>query len=300
VLGARSAGKRGRKRDPLLHDLVAVRHRLEYGVLVSSYVASGATAKVPVPYGTLKSGVLYKVRTSAFDGSLYETTWPPWADFRIEPYVKFPAAQTSSTSDTTAQENIEVTRTDPGPALPTLDANGAVKREATQERTYLRQAGYRGPQDLHRTVPSRQGRKHARRNAPRCCTRRKRRRPERAVTFDFEQRIKTYPNKGADGTNFRGVRPADPYHAGPDLPGAEGCHAEVEHPTDVHGVCHIGDSVGRRLQQCGGRQRLLGRKRLECLHRRRVGYSRDKERIDLGWSVTASVDANGTATVTAV
>jgi len=29
-------------------------------------------------------------------------------------------------------------------------------------------------------------------------------------------------------------------------------------------------------------------------------YSRDKERIDLGWSVTASVDANGTATGTAV
>ncbi|WP_046734296.1 hypothetical protein [Streptomyces humi] len=106
-----------------------------YGVLVSPFVASGGTAKVTVPYGILKPGVLYKFRTSAFDGSLYETTWSAWADFRIEPYMKFPAPQASSTIDPVAQENVEFTRTDPGPALPTLDANGAVKREATQART---------------------------------------------------------------------------------------------------------------------------------------------------------------------
>ncbi|MFD7004116.1 hypothetical protein ACFWA5_49845 [Streptomyces mirabilis] len=107
----------------------------QYGVLVSPYVASGGTAKVTVPYGILKPGVLYKFRTSAFDGSLYETSWSPWADFCIEPYVKFPAPQTSSTIDKTAQEIDEFTRTDPGPALPTFTANGAVKREATRERT---------------------------------------------------------------------------------------------------------------------------------------------------------------------
>ncbi|MCZ4509889.1 hypothetical protein O3Q52_17120 [Streptomyces sp. ActVer] len=107
----------------------------EHDVLVSSYVVSGGTARVTVPYGRLKTGVLYTFRTSAYDGSLYETVWSPWANFRIEPYVKFPAAQTSSTIDKTAQEIIEFTRTNPGPALPTFDANGAVKREATQERT---------------------------------------------------------------------------------------------------------------------------------------------------------------------
>ncbi|MFJ8469867.1 hypothetical protein [Streptomyces swartbergensis] len=107
----------------------------EHGVLVSGYVASGATAKVPVPYGKLKSGVLYKFRTSAFDGSLYETTWSPWADFRIDPYVKFPAPQSSSTIDPTRQVIDEFTRTDPGPALPTFAEDGAVKREATQKRT---------------------------------------------------------------------------------------------------------------------------------------------------------------------
>lgn len=90
-----------------------------YGVLVSSYVAPGSLAKVPVPYGLLKPGVLYKFRTSAFDGSLYETNWSAWADFRIEPYVKFPAPQTSSTIDPNVQEIREFNRTDPGPALPT-------------------------------------------------------------------------------------------------------------------------------------------------------------------------------------
>ncbi|MFG2306942.1 hypothetical protein [Actinacidiphila glaucinigra] len=100
----------------------------QYGVLVSPFVASGSTAKVTVPYGILKPGVLYKFRTSAFDGSLYETTWSPWADFRIEPYVKFPAPQTSSTIDSTAQEIHAITRTDPGPALPAFSESGEPPR----------------------------------------------------------------------------------------------------------------------------------------------------------------------------
>ncbi|MEU7852115.1 hypothetical protein AB0B69_32485, partial [Micromonospora parva] len=107
----------------------------QFGVLVSPYVASGSTAKVTVAYGILKPGVLYKFRTSAYDGSLYETTWSAWADFRVDPYVKFPAPQATSTIDTTVQEIDEFTRTDPGPALPTFDANGAVKRQSTQQRT---------------------------------------------------------------------------------------------------------------------------------------------------------------------
>ncbi|MFD5747462.1 hypothetical protein [Streptomyces sp. NPDC127033] len=89
------------------------------GVLVSAYVASGSLAKVTVPYGILKPGVMYTFRTSAFDGSLYETTWSPWANFRINPYVTFPAPETSSTIDPVAQNEVEFTRSDPGPALPT-------------------------------------------------------------------------------------------------------------------------------------------------------------------------------------
>ncbi len=94
------------------------------GVLVSPYVASGGTAKVTVAYGILKPGVLYAFRTSAYDGSLYETTWSPWANFKITPYVTFPAPQTSSTIDPVAQTEVEFTRSDPGPALPTTAGIG--------------------------------------------------------------------------------------------------------------------------------------------------------------------------------
>ncbi|WP_327323426.1 hypothetical protein OG735_13560 [Streptomyces sp. NBC_01210] len=54
-----------------------------YGVLVSGFVASGKTAEVTVPNGKLKPGTTYTFHTSAYDGSLYETAWSPWAKFRI-------------------------------------------------------------------------------------------------------------------------------------------------------------------------------------------------------------------------
>ncbi|MEV0982602.1 hypothetical protein [Streptomyces sp. NPDC049915] len=54
-----------------------------YGVLVSPFVASGKTAEVTVPSGKLKPGTTYAFHTSAYDGSLYETSWSPWAKFRI-------------------------------------------------------------------------------------------------------------------------------------------------------------------------------------------------------------------------
>ncbi|MFJ5589617.1 fibronectin type III domain-containing protein [Streptomyces noursei] len=53
-----------------------------YGVLVSGYVNSGGTAKVTVPDGNLKPGTTYAFRTSAYDGSPYETEWSPWAKFK--------------------------------------------------------------------------------------------------------------------------------------------------------------------------------------------------------------------------
>ncbi|WP_370419493.1 hypothetical protein AB8O64_14125 [Streptomyces sp. QH1-20] len=55
----------------------------EYGVLVSSSVASGKTAQVGVPAGKLNDGTTYAFHTSAFDGTLYETDWSPWATFKI-------------------------------------------------------------------------------------------------------------------------------------------------------------------------------------------------------------------------
>ncbi|MGI5171093.1 hypothetical protein ACQEU3_42750 [Spirillospora sp. CA-253888] len=54
----------------------------QFGVLVSGYVASGKTASVTVPSGRLKPGTTYVFRTSAYDGSLYETSWSPWAKFK--------------------------------------------------------------------------------------------------------------------------------------------------------------------------------------------------------------------------
>ncbi|MFE0683803.1 hypothetical protein ACFW17_23710 [Streptomyces sp. NPDC058961] len=54
-----------------------------YGILVSDFVVSGKSAEVLVPYGKLKPGVTYTFHTSAYDGTLYETTWSPWAKFRI-------------------------------------------------------------------------------------------------------------------------------------------------------------------------------------------------------------------------
>ncbi|MFH0177072.1 hypothetical protein [Streptomyces cacaoi] len=231
------------------------------GVLVSPYVASGALAKVPVPYGILKPGVLYAFYTSAFDGSLYETTWSPWAYFRIEPYVKFPAAQTSSTIDTTAQSITEFTRTDPGPALPILDGNGAVKREAIQKRTCGKQDAAGRTLCIELSPPTAQSKMRAEkrakalREAQGAKARKAGKSPAEAAvvaadapladlvdwcsdeaagkdymnrtdaclkntgsanlvffdsdeaqiglaTFDIEQRIKTYPNKGASGSNF--------------------------------------------------------------------------------------------------
>ncbi|WP_328876827.1 hypothetical protein [Streptomyces sp. NBC_00299] len=56
----------------------------EWGVIVSPYVASGTTVTVDVPVGKLALNTNYVFHTSAFDGSLYETSWSPWAKFRIE------------------------------------------------------------------------------------------------------------------------------------------------------------------------------------------------------------------------
>ncbi|MET8450232.1 hypothetical protein [Streptomyces sp. NPDC005209] len=72
----------------------------EYGVIVSPYVASGSLVTVDVPAGKLSLNTNYVFHTSAFDGSLYETTWSPWAPFRVE----MPVDLTLPTPDYTAPD----------------------------------------------------------------------------------------------------------------------------------------------------------------------------------------------------
>ncbi|MFD4861642.1 hypothetical protein [Streptomyces atratus] len=55
-----------------------------YGVIVSPFVPSNTAVTVTVAPGRLKPNVDYVFRTSAYDGSLYETEWSPWARLRIE------------------------------------------------------------------------------------------------------------------------------------------------------------------------------------------------------------------------
>lgn len=335
----------------------------QYGVLVSPFVASGTLAKVPVPYGKLKPGVLYTFRTSAFDGSLYETDWSPWADFRIEPYVKFPAAQSSSAIDPTAQETAEVTRPDPGPALPAFDANGAVKREATQERTCGK------PDDKGRKVciqlspPTAESkaraekRAEAQRTAEEARARKAGKSPAEAAAaaaaapavelvdwcydkpvgkdymtrgeaclknigsanlvfvdpdeatigfakFDFEQRIKAYPNKGASGSDFAEFDQQIvivPVSIDPALEGVtmkwnagRACKSCVTSKTRWADNQNnsAGDSAywdANDWSQYSGRWGTI----------QTTWSGTGKETIDLGWSVTATVDASLTASATA-
>ncbi|MGQ4511665.1 hypothetical protein [Streptomyces sp. DW26H14] len=57
----------------------------QYGVLVSGFVKSGATASVTVGAGKLKPNVDYVFHTSGYakESGLYETSWSPWARFRV-------------------------------------------------------------------------------------------------------------------------------------------------------------------------------------------------------------------------
>lgn len=49
--------------------------------MVSSFVTSGGTTKVTLRYGDLKANTTYAFRTSAPNGSLYETDWSTWEKF---------------------------------------------------------------------------------------------------------------------------------------------------------------------------------------------------------------------------
>ncbi|EXU61730.1 hypothetical protein Z951_45585 [Streptomyces sp. PRh5] len=59
----------------------------QYGVKVSPMVASGKPAEVTVDAKWLAPGKTYAFHTSAYDGTLYETDWSPWATFHIRDRV---------------------------------------------------------------------------------------------------------------------------------------------------------------------------------------------------------------------
>ncbi|WP_458248273.1 hypothetical protein [Streptomyces sp. MAI_2237] len=335
----------------------------QFGVLVSPYVASGGTAKVTVPYGILKPGVLYKFRTSAYDGSLYETNWSPWADFRIEPYMTFPAAQASSTIDPTVQAIEELTRSDPGPALPTFDANGAVKREATQKRTCGKQDAQGRKLCMELSPPTAESKARAKKRAEalRKAAEAKARKaggsPAAAAagpavapavelvgwcydksagkdymtrteaclknigsgklifidadnkqigfaTFDFEQRIKAYPNKAASGSDFGEFDQQIvivPVAIDQALKG-------VTMKWYAQSTCS--SCVTSKTRWADNQNNPAGDTAYWSADDASVNSGRwgtiqttwsgtGKETIDLGWSVTATVDASDTAIATA-
>ncbi|MFG2840872.1 hypothetical protein ACGFYE_38440 [Streptomyces zaomyceticus] len=304
----------------------------QYGVLVSSYVASGATAQVKVPYGKLKPGVLYKVRTSAFDGSLYETDWSPWADFRIDPYVKFPAPQASSTIDPKAQAEVEVTRTDPGAvavsglkatgeqSCSTVDAQGrklcielSPPSPQSRERAAAQRAAAVGPVDLVEWCGSKPlGKDYM--NRTEVCLKNLGSAtllfldadPELpslgTATFDLQQRIKTYPNKGASGSDlaeFDQQLVAMPSHIDAALQGVNltwlptnncaACNTTQTRWTDISGNPATGHWSFAEAGPLNARYGTV-----------QTSWSgTGKQIIDLGWSIRATVDASLTSKATA-
>ncbi|MER6391639.1 hypothetical protein ACFXEL_30615 [Streptomyces sp. NPDC059382] len=333
-----------------------------YGVLVSPFVASGAPAQMQVDYGRLKPRTDYLVHTSAFDGSLYETNWSPWAKFRIDPYVTFPVGQSSSGIDSTAQTIVEFTRTNPGAApaaarssSPSASSEGATPPSPTvadfdaNHCSTVDGGGRKLCFDFHASDKA----KKADRPQPGKTkeTRQKLSTPggNSAVdlvdwctdaadgldymnrteacmkdlgegdlyffdsdpqvpaigraNFKFEQRLKTYRNKtesGSDFAEFDQQIVIIPTYIDPALQG-------VTMRWNVDSSCSTCDSAGVLWQDdsanpTGGAhwnfdpaQTYSGR--WGTMVTKWLGTG--KEQIDLGWSVTASVDASATATATA-
>ncbi|MER7050125.1 hypothetical protein [Streptomyces jumonjinensis] len=299
-----------------------------HGVLVSPFVASGQTAQVTVDYGKLKPGVLYTFRTSAFDGSLYETSWSPWANFKINPYATFPAPQASSTIDPMAQSVREVTRSDPGPVT--------AARKAKPKRTCSPADAQGRTLCIEVSPPSKQAKRTPPSSAPAvelvdwCVTKPHGKdyitRSEACLksvgqatlifldtdptspalgtaTFDIEQSIKTYPNKGSSGSNFAEFDQQlilTPRHIDAALQGVTlkwnvgmACSScvtsqtkwvdSLNKPSDAHWA-YAND--GRPYESSWGTVQT-------------TWSGTGKETIDLGWSITATVDASSAATATA-
>ncbi|WP_329028100.1 hypothetical protein [Streptomyces sp. NBC_00690] len=324
-----------------------------YGVLVSPFVASGALAKVPVPYGKLKPGVTYTFRTNAFDGSLYETTWSPWANFKIVPYVTFPAPQATSTINPVAQTEIEFTRTDPGPALPaaavangnrnsgeaakkgkrpqvspdtTSDAKPGIKQSCSKadakghklcvELNPPDKNEKKSPYLTSAVAPASElvawchgkplGKDYMNRtdacmksvgNATLIFTDTDPQKPALGTaTFSIEQRIKAYPTKGDSGSNFPEFdqqivitpRSIDPLLKGVTLRWNVGNNCSSCVTSNVRWTDDQNNSSTGYWSTASGAPYSIRRGNVTT-----QWNGTGKETIDLGWSITANVDAGG-------
>ncbi|GGX98438.1 hypothetical protein [Streptomyces anandii] len=105
----------------------------QYGVLVSGFVKSGSTASVTVGAGRLKPNVDYVFHTSAYakDSGLYETSWSPWARFRVTMPVDLtlPAPNASAQNPDQSAQPYTNTMAPPSPwkttAAPSRDRSAA-------------------------------------------------------------------------------------------------------------------------------------------------------------------------------
>ncbi|WP_353940127.1 hypothetical protein ABII15_00050 [Streptomyces sp. HUAS MG91] len=199
----------------------------QYGVLVSPAVASGKTAEVTVPAGKLKPGVTYTFHTSAFDGHLYETEWSPWAKFRIAAYTTFPAPQASSSIDPVAESPQEIFRSDPGAlAIRKSGGKNCSKPDDQGRQVCLKfhpasQKSQKSLFSAKASVPDLVSWCSAKPSGHDYITRNdaclndvgsaeliftsggdKDKPPFGMATFNFQQRLKAYPNKTAGGSDF--------------------------------------------------------------------------------------------------
>ncbi|WP_427164094.1 hypothetical protein ACQF4J_00125 [Streptomyces sp. C1-1] len=87
----------------------------QYGMPVSGFVKSGEKASVTIDYGYLKPNTTYVFRTSAYDGSLYETEWSPWAKFTIRNHT------------------VDITLPEPNKDAPAVDLDQYQKPQVTND-----------------------------------------------------------------------------------------------------------------------------------------------------------------------
>ena len=100
-----------------------------FGVVVSSFVTSGGKASVTLRYGDLKTNTTYAFRTSAFDGTLYETDWSSWAKFHtrgraVSITLPEPKKDAPTVNQDNHQEPQKIAQPDVKPAPPTVPPIG--------------------------------------------------------------------------------------------------------------------------------------------------------------------------------
>ncbi|MFG7942610.1 hypothetical protein [Streptomyces cacaoi] len=301
-----------------------------YGVLVSDFVASGKTAQVAVEYGRLKPGVEYAFRTSAFDGSLYETSWSPWAKFRISPYVTFPAPQSSSTIDPVSQEPRTVIRSEPGTAMAGRDIQANVRQTCSPVGTQGNKLciKFRSPTSSEKKVEA-SPRVASDDLVPWCANKDygydymnrtevclkdigaadliflssgKDDPPIGTASFYFEQRIKAYPTKGESGSDFAEFDQqlvVTPHHIDSALQGVNlywklGADCGSCDTSQVKWKSYSGGTDDGHFAP--GEE---GANAAQTANSTTKWTNTGKETIDLSWAVDATVDVGEAMTVSA-